>query len=283
MEYRPVLVGPSTLTKYVELFTDCFPKAPLFTVDYLYWLYCRNPEGSVVGYDAWDGERLAAHYACIPTRNYVNGRAVRSLLSINSATYRDYQGQGLFTKLAQLTFQTGGENGFDCVYGVANTNSTDAFERKLGFQLVQPLDALIGFGELGVDWRNVSRNAQFDRIWTSETLRWRQQNPRNPITAELLNEKVVFTARAAPLVQAYAEIDSTRISNPYRRIDSSASHLRVWIGAIPKGTANFGGYVNLPRPLRPSPLNFIYLPISTERSKIDPGSLHINFLDFDAF
>src|SRR5690349_12069268 len=134
LSFAPIRTDAAALAQYGALFQACFPMTDKFTPRYLQWLYVDNPDGKAVGYDAWDGERLAAHYVCIPARAWVEGAQVPVLLSLNTATHPDYQGKGLFTKLASMTFEAGAAQGFDGVYGVANANSTPGFVRKLGFQ-----------------------------------------------------------------------------------------------------------------------------------------------------
>ena len=66
MNFAPVQYDQDHLARYSALFGTCFPGAGKFTPDYLAWLYLANPDGKAVGFDAWDGERLAAHYVCAP-------------------------------------------------------------------------------------------------------------------------------------------------------------------------------------------------------------------------
>ncbi len=71
LRFAPVRTDDAALARYGELFKACFPMTDKFTPRYLAWLYVDNPDGLAVGYDAWDGERLAAHYVCIPARAWV--------------------------------------------------------------------------------------------------------------------------------------------------------------------------------------------------------------------
>ena len=80
MEFREIQHG--NITRHEALFSLCFPQSNL-NRPYLEWLYFSNPLGNVVGFDAMDGEVLAAHYACIPTRI---GNSL-GLLSLNTATH----------------------------------------------------------------------------------------------------------------------------------------------------------------------------------------------------
>lgn len=285
MEFRPVQFDDDTLVSYVDLLTQCFPKAPTFTLKYLHWLYVKNPEGMAVGFDAWDGHKLVGHYVCIPCKvQFAEALEGRALLSLNSITHPNYQGKGIFTKLAQLTFTSGSKAGFHCVYGVANSNSTNAFVLKLGFQLVQPLDAHFGLGSAGADWCAAVSKTQFARKWTPASLAWRVACPRNPIGIAHSGGITIFQAAAGAYVNAYAEIKlpSQGMRSPPQDTRWK-SPLRVCLGLMPIGTARYPGYFNLPERLRPSPLNFIYLGLNGGPRNLAPGSLQITFLDFDAF
>jgi len=180
MQFVPIGFDQQTLAEYSALFSACFPSTNKFTPAYIAWLYVRNPDGNAFGFDAREDGVLAAHYVCIPAQARIDGRTVRVLLSLNTATHPRFQGQGLFTKLAAMTFDAAAGAGFEGIYGVANANSTPGFIRKLGFQLVRPLDALVGVGRTGaVDDR--ARPCAFERLWTTQALDWRCANPDNPV------------------------------------------------------------------------------------------------------
>ena len=131
----------------------------------------------MVGYNAWEAGRLAAHYACVPAHVHALGAPRRALLSLNTATHPEFQGRGLFTKLADHTYAAAAASGFELVYGAANASSTPGFVRKLGFQLVAPLDSRIGAGRLGrIDWPRAQAQAAFARSWSEPELAWRMAN-----------------------------------------------------------------------------------------------------------
>lgn len=281
MDFFPVRCDNAAYADYVRLFADCFPGVDKFSRDYLDWLYRCNPDGEVVGFDAWDGNRLAAHYVCIPARARVGGQDVRVLLSLNTATHPDYQGQGLFTKLAEHTYAAGADQGYDCVYGVANANSTPGFTRKLKFQLVGPLRACAGIGALGIDFSKKTM-LEFQRIWNAQTLAWRCASPVNPVIARLHNGHTTFLAPALPRssIMATAEIAMTE---PLGRSEGIASPLRIFIGMTPPEWQRPALYIDIPRRLRPSPLNLIYRSLSGRVASINPDAVFLNFLDFDAY
>ena len=253
-------------------------------MEYLDWLYCKNPDGPAIGFDAWDGNQLAAHYVCVPATASVAGKEIRAMLSLNTATHPEYLGKGLFTTLARLTYDTGADAGMDCVFGVANANSTSGFVRKLGFQLVQPLEARIGIGSLGIDWAVVTRNVKFQRKWTSESLAWRCANPRNPVFSRRSGALIQLYARAKGfLLPAYAELHSQDAPDVASGANHFLSPLRLFVGLIPTGTCSFRNYASIPQRLRPSPLNFIYRSLTNRVANLERGSVSFSFLDFDAY
>jgi Acetyltransferase (GNAT) domain len=274
----------ATLSQYVSLFSACFPKSANFNVAYLDWLYNKNPDGPAVGYDAWDGDRLVAHYACVPVKVAVAGQEVWALLSLNTATHPAYKGQGLHPKLATLTYEAGAAAGFHCVFGVANANSTSGFVRKLGFQFVQQLEARIGFGGLGIDWNSVGRNTQFERIWSAKSLAWRCANPKNPVASHTTGGLTQFFARAEGVfLSAYCELPTEGENNVSISGQKPLSPARLFIGLVPAPANRFYRYISIPQRLRPSPLNFLYLPLTQKQMPIEPDSIKLSFLDLDAY
>lgn len=281
MRYSPVAFDDALLLRYGGLFSACFAAAGHLDLAYLRWLYRDNPAGTVVGVDAWDGDRLAAHYACVPASVRIGGVPQRALLSLNTATHPDYQGKGLFTQLAERTYDAGSEQGFGLVFGFANANSTPGFLRKLGFRLVTPLDAAIGFGRLHqVDWR-AAASADFVRAWPHEEMVWRLGNPARPVRSLKLSDgSIGFLADTGrPGIRAWAQLPAAAIT-PGRAAGFPA--VRVLIGKLPRVAGGRGAYLDIPSRLRPSPLNMIVRGLAGPLT-LDPENIFVSFLDFDAF
>jgi GNAT superfamily N-acetyltransferase len=289
LRFAPIRLDAAALACYGELFEACFPMTNKFTPRYLDWLYVANPDGQAVGYDAWDGERLAAHYVCVPARAWVDGCEVPVLLSLNTATHPDYQGKGLFTKLAAMTFEAGAAQGFDGVYGVANANSTPGFVRKLGFQLVRPLEARIGLGGLQHGVKAPPAALSFERSWSAAALRWRCANPHNPVFVKHGGGKLRFHAAASGnKLPAYAELDAagaalTAPAQEHEQAGPMLSPLRLFIGLAPDACSRYWNYASIPMRLRPSPLNLIYRSFTPRVAALDPARIAFSFLDFDAY
>lgn len=285
MDFERCGYSQSSLSEYAQLFSVCFPEArKLSDTDYLRWLYVENPLGAVVGFNARDGERLVAHYACVPMSIMIDGRVCRALLSLNTATHPDFQGKGLFTRLADLTYEAGANAGMDLVYGVANANSTPGFVRKLGFNLVSPLESRIGIGSLGsFDWARLPQSARFCHDWTSESIAWRMNNPTATVKCHNTNRaSFAFSTSAGRAgFSAWAEFP---VANDVLVATSADAPFcfRVWLGLLPEGLGRFSLYPSLPDRLRPSPLNLIVRGLH-DPLKLDASGVFFNFLDFDAF
>jgi GNAT superfamily N-acetyltransferase len=282
MQFVPIGFDQRTLAEYSALFSACFPNTDKYTLEYIAWLYVQNPDGNAFGFDAREDGVLAAHYVCIPAQARIDGQPVRVLLSLNTATHPRFQGKGLFTKLAAMTFEAAAAAGFEGVYGVANANSTPGFIRKLGFQLVRPLEAQVGIGRTGaVDDR--ARPCAFERIWTTPALEWRCANPPNPVACRRNGTVWQFQARAfGAWIHAYAELVLPADVAPAVG-SAQLSPFRLYLGLLPDDVKRSGGYVSIPQRLRPSPLNLIYRSLATPGSQLDPAHINFSFLDFDAY
>jgi GNAT superfamily N-acetyltransferase len=283
MQFVPIEFDEKALASYSALFSACFPGTDRFTPAYLAWLYRDNPDGRAFGFDAREGDTLAAHYVCVPARACVDGQVVRVLLSLNTATHPQFQGKGLFTKLAAMTYEAAAAAGFAGIYGVANANSTPGFVRKLGFQLVRPLDAMVGVGRIGVDTDALGTQLAFERVWSEPALAWRCASPYNPLRRRHKDRVWQFHGAAVGrVVQAYAELalppDLGLAATPV-----PASPLRLYLGLMPDSVRGLHGYMHIPQRLRPSPLNLIYRSLATPGQQLDPSRIRFSFLDFDAY
>lgn len=286
MRIEPASVIPADIGRYAGLFSRCFPGAGHLDAAYLDWLYGRNPSGAVVGMDAWDGETLAAHYACIPVEACVRGERTRVLLSLNTATDPDYQGRGLFTTLAQRTYEAGAAQGFSAVYGVANANSTPGFLKKLGFALVSPLDAKVGLGT--IDPRPVSEllsSSEFRRVWTAESLRWRASSPARPYAFHRGAGGWIgaSTKTGKPGLRAWADV-FIEDSGPPPALAPAPFAAKLHIGLRPAGARGRAGvWMDVPDRFRASPLNLIFRALSGDSRPPDKDAVLFGQLDFDAF
>lgn len=271
-ETRPLATDAASLAACGALLT--VTSAPT-QADYLRWLYAENPWGEAVGTNAYAGETLAAHYVTIPVEATLEGKRARGLLSLNTATHPTHQGKGLFTRLAEETYARGAALGFEFVVGVANANSTPGFTRKLGFQLVTPLDVLVGAGRVTA---SAHERIGFALAWHDEGLRWRVRRPRAGYTADATS---VYAPTHKLGILAYMGNVAPALTGDLPRTPRLAP-LRMWIGLDPQ-LERKGVLAPLPDRLKPSPLNLIFRDLTGQRRQLDRASTRITLLDFDAY
>ena len=256
---RPVRC--SELLDYSKLLSSSFKNFNP-SVAYLDWLYFENPRGSVLGYDAFDGDVLVAHYACIPIK--INAFTHNSLLSLNTATHPDYQGHGLFRLLANKTFQSA-EAKFANVIGVANSKSVGGFVKHLGFNVIGNLDLRIG---------KLSRQIEGSRVFSDKDLEWRSNCPGRPLTLTSLgpgsNLVTAKPFRFAPGLKAIVIKEGASIKNSHKKI----------MGATLDWRKETNPLLKLPSRLKPSPLVLIFKPLLESDSRLLTS---FSFPDFDAF
>jgi hypothetical protein len=254
-------VSRSSLRDHAELLSTSFVGFQP-SVEYLNWLYFENPRGRVRGFDAFDGERLVAHYACIPIK--INGFKHDSLLSLNTATHPNYQGRGLFSTLATRTFESV-SNSHANVIGVANAKSISGFIKYLGFEILGNLELRVG---------PIARNVYGSRVYTRQELKWRTSCPgRNLEISNLEKNTYLISVRAKKLVPKLKSIITEFPSKDDVEVKSRVGLTLDWRRELIP-------LVKLPKFLKPSPLVLIFKPLLEGNSEILSS---FSFPDFDAF
>jgi Acetyltransferase (GNAT) domain len=253
--YEPIT--QENIQKYLVLFGRCFPGIT-YSTRYLEWLYFENPNGSVIGFDAFHGRNLVAHYACIPI--FVRGR--KGLLSLNTATAEDYRSNGLFSKLAKATFEKA-EGEYEFIVGVANEHSTKGFIERLGFDYLGSLNLRIG---------PIGQQPMNSIDWCESSLNWRLSNPRRKYQIAKLNENKF-------LVSTKILGNSLKIKAIVNLRLKEDSKQKVAHGLTLDWSRFRKRSVSLPKALKPSPLNLICRSLNSNKLDID----HWDFLGFDVF
>ena len=273
-------IDAASIDSYSKLLSNVFARPELFTPDYIKWQYADNPDGTIVGFNAFDGDDLAAHYVTQPIQAMINGQKRKGLLSLNTATHPSHQGKGLFVKLAEQTYKYAAEQGYDFVIGVANQSSVHGFTKKLGFQLVGQLHALLGMGKLPYS-DDLSKFA-YSRYWTKEALKWRIANPNNKYGISVGHNIVISSATAYPAISSTlgvfkgSDFDISTQKEPF-------SLLNLWIGANKDITSETNLYFNIPNRFRPAPLYLIFRSLNNNISPLVFDDVFFQALDFDAY
>jgi GNAT superfamily N-acetyltransferase len=265
-QYRGLSIRPvdsTSLSKYLELFKASFPDYKT-SIEYLNWLYFQNPNGCVVGYDAYDGESLIAHYVCVPI--WIDVYEKPSLLALNTATHPKYQGRGLLKVLANNTYEKY-ENHFACVVGVANAQAIKPLTKHLGFEHMGDLE--LRFGVLGLN--GIGR-----RIYTEEEIVWRARCPGKPLNAKFCGGRIVrFTRHVYGIlpITAFCPVREERLKTLKSKI------ILLKFGFTLDWRREQKPKIFLPKKFKPSPLSFVFRPLSeSDSSRLAAWT----FPDFDA-
>ena len=279
LSIRPAGTTADQLAAYAGLLNTTFA-TDTFTVEGLAWRYRDNPVGQVVGADAWDGERLAAHYVACPLEARIDGRTVKGLLSLNTATHPAYQGRGLFTTLAERAYAQGTAAGYAFVIGVANANSTPGFLKKLSFQYLDRLKA----GVLVSPPRRFAHvDVQYQGAWRDDLLAWRLANPAGDYVAARRDGLIGVWARThLSFIRCGAFLpDEGQVLPGGGKAPLTAT---LFLGLEPRMMLGRQGFLPVPEALRPSPLNLIWRALSDGAPKaLHSDAVALNFLDFDPY
>jgi hypothetical protein len=278
-DFRQTRCETNSLGEYSKLLADVFKNESLSSVPALEWLYSANPAGQVVGFDAFQGPKLAAHYVTVPVVARYGSNMLKGLLSLNTATHPEHTGKGLFTKLAEQTYALAAQQGFAFVIGVANQNSTPGFIKKLGFEFVAPLEARIGLTHV----RPQCLQDQYEFVLpkTQEFLSWRLSKPGRRYTlARTGRGRFVYAPTGYPGIHALMtsiddsmEVPSLANSHPIFKLTLGIDRL-----ATKKGLS-----IDIPASLRPSPLNLIFKSLKPDVKGLKGANFLFETIDFDAY
>ena len=271
MEYKiqQVCVDEKSLVEIKDLLTVTFPKTDKFTSSYLRWQYKENPLGHIVGFNAYWGSELAAHYVTMPIDMHLFGEKKRGLLSLNTATHPKHQGKRLFTILAEKTFSWAKEHGYEYVIGVANANSTHGFLKHLGFYLISPLVVKWGWGY------ELYKKSSYPccRIWNESTLQWRLKNPSSKY---YVNHGIITSPKGFSGVKVIVGKNSLAQGN---KPASFFRPLNLYVGL--GANLSCGHYFDVPKFIKHSPFNLIFKNLSDTIPPIHREDVFFQLLDFD--
>ena len=251
----------NSVSHHETLLNLCFPHSKL-NRRYLEWLYFSNPLGDVVGFDAMDGDVLAAHYACIPTR--IDEKI--GLLALNTATHPSYRSRGIYKEIALRTVDYWSPD-FNFVVGVANQLAAKACVRHLGFTEI---------GRLNLRFGDLQRPSSGRRTWTQAEIDWRTNSPRQQLKKRLAGDGLIellvrpknfpFNLKSIVPIQDLGLLDAglSKVSRYGFTVDWIKDHK-------PR--------IQLPERFKPSPLVMIYQKLHGTDTELNSWS----FPDFDAF
>jgi len=277
--YEFVKIDSEHIHQYSQLLTKVFPSTDKFTNEFLEWEYLHNPNGPVVGFNAYFGTKLVAHYATQPISVLIHGSKIKGLLSINTATHPDHRNNNLFLKLVNLTCDYAKNNDHNFIFGIANSNSTHGFINKLGFQFVTSLKTKIGIGKIFKI--SVDENHSFERIWTERDLLWRVNNPSKQYFIN--NNEIIAPVDKFSINAPMHVIDKDLPKNLNLPILKGLNLIKLYVGIDNSIDWKKSYYFDIPKQLKPSPLNMIFKDLTQNELKLDSKSVKIRLIDFDGF
>ena len=280
-ELRPLDSSPEGLELIYQLLHRVFPHAVHFSPQYLDWLYNRNPAGPGLGMNAFADGTLIGHWASIPYRITLFGKAATVALIVNLAVETRERGARLIEQLGRATIDQGRESGVDAFIGIANDASTRAAGAPLGFQTVCRLDARAGFGPIPAPREEPS--VDFEYTHSRDFMTWRIANPSVQYRMRTAGDTAEVLAEAGrpTMLASLGTIDADLA--PANAPRALRWRPRVWLGRDPRRAWTTSLYWNLPRRLRPVPLNFLFLDITGADRQLDPDRVRFEGLDFDAY
>jgi len=102
MEFQHELFDFDNCIALEEMFEKCFDAKS--TVGYFDWKYKLNPAGKAIAFVAKHNGQIAAFYGVIPEYYIMNGKKELIYQSMDTMTHPDFQRKGLFTNLANQTY-----------------------------------------------------------------------------------------------------------------------------------------------------------------------------------
>ncbi|MFD2564528.1 MULTISPECIES: GNAT family N-acetyltransferase [Aquimarina] len=276
--FKPIQTDDNSIEEISNVLQGTFPNTKKFTKEFVRWQYADNPIGPMIGYNAYLGDQLAAHYALMPLKACIDGKEEKGLLSLNTATHPNHRGKGLFTTLAQKSYDLAIDEGYSFVVGVANAQSTPGFLKKLDFQLAGSLEAKLGLGK--VAYKDANDTFIFERIWDEASLHWRLSNPELPYHVK----KGRVSVRTDNLfIQAVLRDFGEKQFVPNKNHPLGFRPIRLWIGINHNIDWKKSFYFDIPSRFRPSPLNLIFKDLSSKNRKFKSSEVRFSALDFDAY
>ncbi len=278
--FKLVQITEEAIAETASFLSEVFISTSKFTEDFIKWEYVDNPIGSIVGFNAYEGDVLVGHYVTQPVIASVNGKLSKGLLSLNTATHHYHQGKGLFTKLAKLTFEYAAENGYEFVYGVANANSTPGFIKKLGFQFVAPLIVKVGIGILIK--KNDNCNYDFERVWTKNDIKWRLINPEQPYF--LRGNNIMVPTGKFGLNAILGNFENELLNNfKVRNLHKKLNVANLYVGIDNTIDWKKSFYFDVPSKFKSSPLNLIFKDLRSENYQLNKECVKFQIIDFDGY
>lgn len=263
---------------YLKLYNNNF-KGHFFTLDYINWLYKKNPDGTFFGIDIFHKKKIIGQCGGIPFYLCKNSRKIKSFISINICLDKAHRGKGIMVNAQKKLLKLLKIKKYVFFCALPNYLAIKSWIKSFKLKFYKPLD--VRFFIFGIDsLNNYNFNDALKIIWSHKKIRWRLKSPRTKF--KLFNYK--------DNIFIYLKIKFLKIISPikYKKRKEILKKNFTFMPAIFIGlgfkkffkTLSF----NIPLFLRPAPLFFIYkiLNKSVLNDK-DIDNVQFTIADFDVY
>lgn len=276
MDYEIKLVNfdsEESLQPIIDLQNIVYTGHSFSSEGFKFW-YIDNPMGKVISFNAFYGDALVAHYACVPVKMRIEDRVVNGLLDMATVTHPDHRGKGLFKTLAKTTYEYAAKHGFEYVVGVANANSFPGYMKYFNFTFVAQLDVKWGWGT------NIYKTSKktFSGYWDEESLNWRLGRKKYSLYKNIAvgrygNHIGIKTFMGGFDDDLFRKLKVNKSCNLLRPVN-----LYIGLGA----DLSKGHYFNVPKFIKHSPFNLIFLDLTDGKlPKVNKDNMFFQLIDFD--
>ncbi len=264
--------GDVSLQKVVDLQNIVYEGSHTFSVNGFRQWYVNNPIGKVISFNAFYGEELVAHYACIPYKMEIEGRVVIGLFDMATVTHPEHRGKGLFKMLATTTYEFAKAQGFEFVLGVANANSFPGYMKYFPFTFVGQLEVKMGLGtKIECDG-----DKTYKVYWDKDSINWR-------LKCDTSN----YSGKGRSLLGKYNSIVHTYMGTYSETLLASSDAKDKHWGFRPKLYVGMGArfdslYLTVPKFIKRSPFNLIFMDLTGGKlPQITKDNVFFQLFDFD--
>lgn len=135
-------------------------------MDYWLWRYKENPRGKGIISLAFHDKILVAHYGVCLIKCYYRGEVVTAGFAMTAMTHPDYQGKGIFVKVAENVFRKAKTEGLPIIYGFPNPLTVNAYRNRLNWFVKNPFTVWIHKSS----FQRILKGMSFEKINDIENL-----------------------------------------------------------------------------------------------------------------
>ncbi|MFW6195841.1 MAG: GNAT family N-acetyltransferase [Thermoplasmatota archaeon] len=117
----------------INLFEEVWgePMGVSDSLEFWNWQFKKNPFGNIYSVLGVDNDNIVGQYTVVPVPMIADGKKFTGSLSLHTIVHPDYQGQRMFTTMADELYRNLQQNGIHLTYGFPNENSIHAFKKYL--------------------------------------------------------------------------------------------------------------------------------------------------------